>query len=54
VAKLSKLDARCIENVKIEIVMFIHNDEKLAGPHAGLGFDTAIVETFSSAGETTG
>jgi len=27
--------------------LYIHNNEKVTGPHAGLGFDIAGVETFS-------
>jgi len=28
----------------------MQNNEKLTGPHAGLGFDITSVETFSSGG----
>jgi len=33
--------------------LHIHSNEKLTGLYAGLAFDIAGVETFSSGGETT-
>ena len=35
------------------VVLYIPNNKKLPGPHAGLGFDIAGVKTFSGGGETT-
>jgi len=32
-------------------IQYIHNNEKLTGPHVGLGLDMTGVETFSSIGD---
>jgi len=41
------------DSLALYCIYALHNNEQLTGPHAGLGFDVAGVETFSSGGQTT-